>query len=64
MYKTLLQLMKQTTLLLINRYDSSKTFTENVELTNPITSRFDIPCVVKVRFINSKTVKKKIIIDK
>ncbi|KAJ1685627.1 hypothetical protein LUZ63_017017 [Rhynchospora breviuscula] len=29
------------------RYDSSKTFTENVELTDPIISRFDILCVVK-----------------
>lgn len=30
------------------RYDSSKTFTQNVELTDPIISRFDILCVVKV----------------
>ncbi|GAQ88362.1 DNA replication licensing factor MCM2 component [Klebsormidium nitens] len=29
------------------RYDSSKTFAENVELTDPILSRFDILCVVK-----------------
>ncbi|KAK6944611.1 MCM domain [Dillenia turbinata] len=29
------------------RYDSSKTFTQNVELTDPIISRFDILCVVK-----------------
>jgi MCM P-loop domain len=47
---------------LINRYDSSKAFTENVELTDPIISRFDILCVVKVRFINSKTIKKQKVI--
>ncbi|GAB2225414.1 hypothetical protein Droror1_Dr00006206 [Drosera rotundifolia] len=29
------------------RYDSSKTFKQNVELTDPIISRFDILCVVK-----------------
>lgn len=29
------------------RYDSSRTFAENVELTEPILSRFDILCVVK-----------------
>ncbi|KAE8730128.1 hypothetical protein F3Y22_tig00003041pilonHSYRG00915 [Hibiscus syriacus] len=29
------------------RYDSSKTFSQNVELTNPIISRFDVLCVVK-----------------
>ncbi|CAI9768795.1 unnamed protein product [Fraxinus pennsylvanica] len=29
------------------RYDSSKTFSQNVELTDPIISRFDILCVVK-----------------
>lgn len=29
------------------QYDSSKTFSENVELTEPILSRFDILCVVK-----------------
>ncbi|KAM0987900.1 hypothetical protein ACFX13_012146 [Malus domestica] len=29
------------------RYDSSKTFAQNVELTDPIISRFDILCVVK-----------------
>ncbi|KAJ8460006.1 hypothetical protein OPV22_032932 [Ensete ventricosum] len=29
------------------RYDSSKTFTQNVELTDAIISRFDILCVVK-----------------
>lgn len=29
------------------RYDSSKTFAQNVELTDPIVSRFDILCVVK-----------------
>nr|GMD75733.1 DNA replication licensing factor MCM2 [Ipomoea batatas] len=29
------------------RYDSSKTFSQNVELTDPIISRFDIMCVVK-----------------
>ncbi|ERN06348.1 hypothetical protein AMTR_s00016p00242770 [Amborella trichopoda] len=29
------------------RYDSSKTFVQNVELTDPILSRFDILCVVK-----------------
>lgn len=29
------------------RYDSSKTFSQNVELTDPIVSRFDILCVVK-----------------
>ncbi|CAG7896997.1 unnamed protein product [Brassica rapa] len=29
------------------RYDSSKSFTQNVELTDPILSRFDILCVVK-----------------
>ena len=30
------------------RYDSSKSFSENVELTDPILSRFDILCVIKV----------------
>ncbi|GLT46946.1 hypothetical protein SLA2020_206720 [Shorea laevis] len=29
------------------RYDSSRTFSQNVELTDPIISRFDILCVVK-----------------
>ena len=29
------------------RYDASKTFAENVELTDPILSRFDILCVIK-----------------
>ncbi|KAF6134041.1 hypothetical protein GIB67_038332 [Kingdonia uniflora] len=29
------------------RYDSSKAFTQNVELTDPIISRFDVLCVVK-----------------
>lgn len=29
------------------RYDSSKNFSQNVELTDPIISRFDILCVVK-----------------
>ncbi|CAN6483834.1 unnamed protein product [Victoria cruziana] len=29
------------------RYDSSKSFNQNVELTDPIISRFDILCVVK-----------------
>ncbi|KAL8106483.1 hypothetical protein AgCh_030029 [Apium graveolens] len=29
------------------RYDSSKNFSQNVELTDPIVSRFDILCVVK-----------------
>uniref|UniRef100_A0A7S0RHF6 DNA replication licensing factor MCM2 n=1 Tax=Pyramimonas obovata TaxID=1411642 RepID=A0A7S0RHF6_9CHLO len=29
------------------RYDSSRTFAENVELTEPILSRFDVLCVVK-----------------
>ncbi|KAL5700520.1 DNA helicase [Ranunculus cassubicifolius] len=29
------------------RYDSSKTFAQNVELTDPIVSRFDVLCVVK-----------------
>ncbi|KAL3519237.1 hypothetical protein ACH5RR_017386 [Cinchona calisaya] len=29
------------------RYDSSKTFSQNMELTDPIISRFDILCVVK-----------------
>mmetsp|Transcript_15174 Transcript_15174/g.45748 ORF Transcript_15174/g.45748 Transcript_15174/m.45748 type:complete len:886 (-) Transcript_15174:420-3077(-) len=29
------------------RYDSSRTFAENVELSDPILSRFDILCVVK-----------------
>ncbi|XP_044460633.1 DNA replication licensing factor MCM2 [Mangifera indica] len=29
------------------RYDSSKTFSQNVELTDPIISRFDVLCVVK-----------------
>ncbi|KAL9684436.1 hypothetical protein QQ045_021874 [Rhodiola kirilowii] len=33
------------------RYDSSKTFAQNVELTDPIISQFDILCVVKVRFL-------------
>ncbi|KAF8400104.1 hypothetical protein HHK36_015979 [Tetracentron sinense] len=28
-------------------YDSSKTFSQNVELTDPIVSRFDVLCVVK-----------------
>lgn len=32
------------------RYDSSKSFAQNVELTDPILSRFDILCVVKVFF--------------
>lgn len=30
------------------RYDSSKNFSQNVELTDPIVSRFDVLCVVKV----------------
>lgn len=30
------------------RYDSSKAFSQNVELTDPIVSRFDVLCVVKV----------------
>jgi hypothetical protein len=34
----------------ICRYDSSKLFTQNVELTDPIISRFDVLCVVKVMF--------------
>lgn len=34
------------------RYDSSKSFAQNVELTDPILSRFDILCVVKVFFLN------------
>ncbi|KAI3912274.1 hypothetical protein MKW92_008221 [Papaver armeniacum] len=29
------------------RYDSSKTFSQNVELTDPVISRFDVVCVVK-----------------
>ncbi|KAL4856536.1 DNA replication licensing factor MCM2 [Chlorella vulgaris] len=29
------------------RYDASKTFSENVELTDPILSRFDICCVIR-----------------
>lgn len=29
------------------RYDSSRTFAENVELTDPIISRFDVLCVIK-----------------
>lgn len=29
------------------RYDSSRTFSENVELTDPILSRFDVLCVIK-----------------
>eukprot|EP00887_Chlorella_sp_A99_P006785 scaffold2.g6785.t1 len=29
------------------RYDASKTFSENVELTDPILSRFDILCVIR-----------------
>ncbi|KAF9622874.1 hypothetical protein IFM89_035004 [Coptis chinensis] len=29
------------------RYDSSKNFSQNVELTDPIVSRFDVLCVVK-----------------
>mmetsp|Transcript_25307 Transcript_25307/g.42404 ORF Transcript_25307/g.42404 Transcript_25307/m.42404 type:complete len:904 (-) Transcript_25307:420-3131(-) len=29
------------------RYDSSRTFAENVELTEPILSRFDVLCVIK-----------------
>ena len=29
------------------RYDSSRTFSDNVELTDPILSRFDVLCVVK-----------------
>lgn len=32
----------------VSRYDSSKTFSQNVDLTDPILSRFDILCVVKV----------------
>lgn len=36
--------------LIFYRYDSSKTFSQNVELTDPIISRFDILCVVKVSF--------------
>lgn len=35
----------------VDRYDSSKTFSENVELTDPIISRFDILCVVKVAIL-------------
>lgn len=33
----------------LHRYDSSKTFSQNVELTDPIVSRFDVLCVVKVK---------------
>src|SRR6185437_16162082 len=29
------------------RYDSSRTFAENVDLTEPILSRFDVLCVVR-----------------
>lgn len=29
------------------RYDASKTFSENVELTDPILSRFDVLCVIR-----------------
>lgn len=29
------------------RYDSSKTFSDNVELTDPILSRFDVLCVIR-----------------
>src|ERR1043165_610427 len=29
------------------RYNTSKSFSENVELTEPILSRFDVLCVVK-----------------
>ena len=29
------------------RYDSSRTFSDNAELTDPILSRFDVLCVVK-----------------
>jgi hypothetical protein len=29
------------------RYESNKTFAENVELSDPILSRFDILCVIK-----------------
>lgn len=42
---------KHISYLLCSRYDSSKTFSQNVELTDPIISRFDILCVVKV-FVN------------
>jgi hypothetical protein len=35
------------------RYDSSKTFSQNVELTDPIVSRFDILCVVKVTLLQT-----------
>ena len=31
------------------RYDPSRTFAENVELTDPIIQRFDILCVLQVR---------------
>jgi DNA replication licensing factor MCM2 len=29
------------------RYDSSKTFSENVQLTDPILTRFDVLCVLR-----------------
>ena len=34
-------------LILGGRYDPSMTFSENVDLTEPILSRFDILCVVR-----------------
>ncbi|GAB4839791.1 hypothetical protein Ancab_020501 [Ancistrocladus abbreviatus] len=33
------------------RYDSSKTFSQNVDLTHPIISSFDILCVVKLKLL-------------
>ena len=32
------------------RYDSRRTFSENVELTDPILQRFDVLCVLQVSF--------------
>jgi DNA replication licensing factor MCM2 len=32
---------------LCGRYDSSRTFSSNVDLTEPILSRFDILCVIR-----------------
>ena len=32
------------------RYNSALTFSQNVDLTEPILSRFDVLCVVKVCF--------------
>ena len=33
------------------RYDSRRTFAENVELTDPIIQRFDVLCVLQVKIL-------------